>query len=168
MARPGESSSEWVDALANLAIGEAVLLRASPEEAHGIIRLALEGRVTTHVRHRNKYIDVGVPPGREFVFTRNGRPTERRVRTLRELLEALPAVPADVFAGHLVRGDFHRWIEDVVADRALADAIRSIEVGNAGDARETIVHAIRARYFAGDSERCDGGRPDAQSLVAAS
>jgi hydroxymethylpyrimidine pyrophosphatase-like HAD family hydrolase len=168
LTRPGESSSEGVDALANLAIGEAVLLRASPEHAHGIIRFALEGRVTTHVRHRNKYVDVGVPPGREFVFTRDGRSTERRVRTLRELVEALPAVPADVFAGHLVRGDFHRWIEDVVADRALADAIRSIELGNAGDARETMMYAIRARYLDGDSEPCDGGRPDTRSAGAAS
>jgi hypothetical protein len=48
--------------------------------------------VTAHVRHREKYVDVGVPPGREFVFTRDGRPTEHRVRTLRELLEVLSAV----------------------------------------------------------------------------
>jgi hypothetical protein len=31
--RPDESSSEWIDTLADLAIGEAVLLRALPEEA---------------------------------------------------------------------------------------------------------------------------------------
>jgi hypothetical protein len=49
--------------------------------------------VTAHVLHREKYVDVGVPPGREFLFTRDGRPTEHRVRTLRELLEVLLAVP---------------------------------------------------------------------------
>jgi hypothetical protein len=31
-------------------------------------------------------------PGRGFLFTRDGRPTEHRVGTLRELLEVLPAV----------------------------------------------------------------------------
>lgn len=168
LARPGESPSEWVDALANLAIGEAVLLRASLEEEHGIIRFAWERRVTTHVRHRNKYVDVGVPPGREFVFTREGRPTEHRVRTLRELLEVLPAVPADVLAGHLDRGDFHRWIEDVVGDRDLGEVIRSIERSNGRNARETTVRAIRDRYLDAESEPCDGERPDGPSAVAAS
>jgi hypothetical protein len=77
-------------------------------------------------------------------------------------------VPADVFAGHLVRGDFHRWIEDVVADSALGEAIRSIEGGNARNARETIVRAIRDRYLDGESEPCDGERPDGSTAVAAS
>jgi hypothetical protein len=160
LARPEGSRSESVDTLANLAIGEAVLLRASREEEQGIVRFALEPRATTHVRHREKYVDIGVPPGREFVFTREGRPTERRVRTLRELLEALPAVPPDVFGGHFVRGDFHRWIEDVIGEHALGEAIRSIEGGNGRNACETIVRAIRDRYLEGESERCEGERPD--------
>jgi hypothetical protein len=167
LARPGESPSEWVDTLAHLAIGEAVLLRASLEEEHGIIRVALERRVTTHVRHRNKYVDIGVPPGREFVFTRDGRPTEHRVRTLRELLELLPAVPDDVLAGHLDRGDFHRWIEDVVGDRDLGEEIRGIEGGNPTRARETIRREIRDRYLDAESEPCDRGR-GGPSAVAAS
>ena len=168
LACPAESPSEWVDTLANLAIGEAVLLRASPEEARGIIRFTLERRVAAHVRHREKYVDVGVPPGREFVFTRDGHPTEHRVRTLRELLEVLPAVTDDVFAGHLARGDFHRWIEDVVGDRHLGERIRGIKGGNAAKARETIVRAIRDRYLDAESEPRDGKRSDGPSAVAAS
>jgi hypothetical protein len=167
LARPA-ASSEWVETVANLPIGEAVLLPTLAEQEHGITRFKFERRSTRHVRHRQKYVDVGVPPGREFIFTRSGRPIGRGVRTLRELAEAVPALPADVFAEHLRRGDFHRWIEDVVADRALADAIRSIEAGNAGDARETMVYAIRARYLDGDSEPSDGGRPDTRSAGAAS
>lgn len=162
LTRPAESPSEWVDTLANLTIGEAVLLRApSEEEEHGIIRFTLERRVTAHVRHREKYVDVGVPPGREFVFTRDGRPTEHRVRTLRELLEALPAVANDVFAGHLARGDFHRWIEDVVGDSDLGEAIRSVEGCDATKARETIARAIRDRYLDAESNPCDRMGPSA-------
>jgi hypothetical protein len=168
LARPAEFPAEWVETLANLAIGEAVLLRTVREDEHGMIRFALERRVTAHVRHREKYIDVGVAPGREFVFTRDGRPTEHRVRTLRELLEVLPVVADDVFAGHLARGDFHRWIEDVVGDRALGEGIRGIERSDGTKARETIARAIRDRYLDAESEPCAGGRPDGPSAVAAS
>ena len=156
LARPEKPSSEWVDTLAGLAIGEAVLLRAAPEEVRGLTRFTLERRVTDHVRHRKKYIDAGVPPGREFVFTRDGRPTEHRAQTLSELLAALLLVPADVFASHLTRGDFHRWIDGVVGDRDLAEAIRDIERGNGTKAREMIVRAIRDRYVDVDSEPCGG------------
>jgi hypothetical protein len=167
LVRPAEPASMWVDALANLAIGEAVLLRAHPEEEeYGIIRFTLERRVTSHVRHREKYVDVGVAPGREFVFTRDGRPTEYRVRTLREFLEILPVVADDVFGGHLRRGDFHRWIEDVVGDRDLGDAIRGTESRDGAKARAMIVHAIRDRYLDTEYEPCDGGRPDGRSAVA--
>jgi hydroxymethylpyrimidine pyrophosphatase-like HAD family hydrolase len=151
LARPGEPSSEWVDTLADLAIGQAVLLRAFPEEARGPIRFTSSPRGTYHVRHRKKYIDVGVPPGREFVFTRNGRQTEHRIRTLGELLAVLPAVPDDVLASHLVRGDFHRWIEDVVGDRELGKRLRDIERADRTKARETIARAIHDRYLDVDS-----------------
>ena len=156
-AYPTEPSPEWLDVVANLPIGQAVLLPTSAEQEHGITRFTFARRRTEHVRHRQKYVDVGVLPGREFVFTRNGRATEHRVGTLRELMEVLPTVSDDVFAGHLVRGDFHRWIEEVVGDRYLGEAIRGVESGDATTARETIVHAIRDRYLDPESEPGDGG-----------
>jgi hypothetical protein len=157
LAHPTEPSADWLDIVVNLPIGKAVLLPTSAGPEHGITRFTLGRRLTEHVRHRQKYVDVGVLPGREFVFTRNGCATEHRVRTLRELLEVLPTVSADVFAGHLVRGDFHRWIEDVVGDRYLGEAIRSVESGNTTTARETIVRTIRDRYLDAESEPCDDG-----------
>ena len=164
LARPA-ASAQWLETIASLQIGEAVLLPTLAEQEHAITRFKFARRSTKHVRHRQKYVDVGVPAGREFVFTRDGRPTEYRVRTVRELLEAVPAVPDDVFAGHLRRGDFHRWIDDVVADRALADAIRRIEGGNGTTVRQTFVQAIRDRYLEGDSETRDG-RPTDQPFAA--
>jgi hypothetical protein len=150
-----ETSADWVETLTGLAIGEAVLLPLSAEREHGITRFKVAPRMTKHVRHRRKYIDVGVPPSREFVFTREGRPTGHRVRTLRELLSVLPEISDEVFTGHLVRGDFHRWIEDVVGDRALGETIRSVELGDPGPARAGIARAIRARYLDDESEPCD-------------
>ena len=167
MADAAAPHAEWIETLASLAIGEAVLLRSTREGDQGIIRFALERRVTNHVRHRVKYADVGVPPGREFVFTRDGRKTEHRVRTLREFLEAIPAVPADVFAAHLARGDFHRWIEDVVGDRDLGKRMRGIEHGDLTSARERIVRAIRDRYLEAEVDRWGRGSADGPAVAGA-
>ena len=49
-------------------------------------------RLTPHVRHRAKYLDVPIAEGKEFVFTDNGKPVETPARTLKELV-ALMRVP---------------------------------------------------------------------------
>jgi hypothetical protein len=168
LARSPDPSSHWIDTLAELSVGEAVLLRAGPENDAAIARFRVERRSTPHVRHRTKYVDIGVPPGREFVFTWEGRATLQRARTLRDLLETLPRVSDALLAGHLVRGDLHRWIEDVVGDRTLGEAIRSAERFGAPEARERIVRAIQERYLEQEPTPFDVGRPDAPSAAPAS
>jgi hypothetical protein len=156
LASAAEAAPEWVEALANLPIGEGLVLPMSSEQERTITRFKFAPRVTHHVRHRRKYIDVGVPSGREFVFTRHGSPTEHRVRTLRELVRALAQLPQDIIAAHLRRGDFHRWIEDVVGDRDLGAAIRSVEESDGSDARDAIARAIRRRYLDRELRSFDG------------
>ena len=162
LANPA-GSSEWIDVIATLPISEAVLLPMDPEDEHGITRFTFAPRLTHHVRHRQKYIDVGVAPGREFVFTRDGCATGHRARTLQEFLAVLPSVPDDVFTHHLVAGDFHHWFEHAVGDRALGEAIRGVERGDAKKAREAITQAIRDRYL--EPEPVDGPRADGRSTV---
>lgn len=140
-------SSGWVDTLAGLAIGEALLLPGTPELGNVITRFRIAPRLTTHVRHRQKYLDVVVPPGQEFVFTRQGRATDWRARTLGEFLAVLPQVSEEVFRGHVARGDFDRWVEDVLGDRELGEAIRRIERGDASKARNSILRAVYDRYL---------------------
>ena len=140
-------SSEWVDTLARLATGEAVVLPGVPELGNVITRFRIAPRQTAHVRHRQKYIDVGVRSGEEFVFTWQGRPTNFRARNLGEFLGVLPLVAEEVFRSHLSRGDFHRWIEEALGDHELAEAIRRIEQGVASNAREEIMRAIQDRYL---------------------
>ncbi|MGO9119253.1 MAG: HAD hydrolase family protein [Desulfomonilaceae bacterium] len=140
-------SSEWVDTLAGLAIGEALLLPGTPESGNVITRFRIAPRLTTHVRHREKYLDVVLRPGKEFVFTLQGRATEWRARTIGEFLTLLPHLPEEVFWGHLSRGDFHRWIENVLGDRELGRAIRLIERGNLSNARESLLQAVHDRYL---------------------
>ncbi len=131
--------SEGLAVLADLAIDEAVLLR-------GMKRFRVTRRLSPHVRHRRKYAEVPVRFGKEFVFTRAGRPIGRRARAVRDLLAALAELPADVLQGHLARGDFRRWIEDVFGDHELGAAIRSLERGCGPNVRQELIDAIAARY----------------------
>ena len=100
-------------------------------------------RLTPHVRHRQKYIDVPVSDARAFVFV------NRRARTLRQFTEAL-SDPRTVLDGYLRRNDFFRWIADVFGDFALADDLRRIEEryqsGWEFDVPGELINAIRSRY----------------------
>ncbi|MGH7389350.1 MAG: HAD hydrolase family protein [Candidatus Rokuibacteriota bacterium] len=138
--------SEWLTFLADLAIDEAVLLPSPFEPDDSLRRFRVAPRLTAHVRHRQKYADVPVWPEQEFVFTRAGRPTGGRARTVRDLLSALPALPDDVVRGHLGRGDFRRWIEDVFGDRELGGAILRLEREDASSVRDALRRVIADRY----------------------
>jgi len=140
------TTAAWLHALASLAIDEALLLPGVQETGDRLTRFRIAPRMTAHVRHRQKYCEVPVRPGREFVFTRQGRPTGRRAHTLTELASALPDLPEDVFADHLARGDFQRWVERVFGDPELGDAFRRTEGLEPGKAREAMTRAILDRY----------------------
>src|SRR5262249_20716245 len=147
MCRPanGVSASVFQD----LGTMDAALLPGA-EEAHGQVRrFRLAPRLTAHVRHRTKYLDMPVGESQAFVFTSNGRPGPR-ARTLKEFIGFLASMPAERLDGHLRRHDFSRWIEDVFRDRALAGHLRKVETGvptdNVRDAGDAIAQAIRARY----------------------
>jgi hydroxymethylpyrimidine pyrophosphatase-like HAD family hydrolase len=135
--------------LGELKIGQAVALPIT-EEAGGALRLfTIARRLTPHVRHREKYVDVPVSSTRAFVFNANGRPTHR-VRTLRQFVFELEHTPPSQLAGYIARGDFSRWIADVFGDRALADELRTLEQGyRSGSPADTLLEmasAVRGRY----------------------
>jgi hydroxymethylpyrimidine pyrophosphatase-like HAD family hydrolase len=139
--------SQW-GLLAHLRTGQAVALPIT-EEAGGELRLFTVGpRVTRHVRHREKYVDVPVAEHRAFVFGANGQP--HRVRTLRQLVGELEGRPRRVLEPYLRRGDFSRWIRDVFGDHPLAAELCGLEERHRTAAQsETLAEmarAIRARY----------------------
>ena len=146
---PGIRTSEGLALLANLAIDEAALLPGPLESGNSLKRFRVAPRLAAHVRHRRKYADVPVRLDQEFVFTQAGRPVGNRARAVRDLLSELPELPADVVQGHLDRGDFHRWIEDVFGDSELGAAIRCLERVHVPNVREALVHAIADRYGGG-------------------
>ena len=142
--------------LGHLKLGQAVALPLT-EESGGELRLFMVApRLTPHVRHREKYVDVPVSPQQAFVFARNGQPTERRSRTLRQFVGELEHTSDGMLDGYLVRGDFSRWIEGVFGDHALAEELRRLEerhrTVSRTDTLAEIVAAIRARYDLADGE----------------
>jgi hydroxymethylpyrimidine pyrophosphatase-like HAD family hydrolase len=138
----------WRRLLCHVSTGQAVALPIT-EEADGELRLFNIGRrLTPHVRHREKYVDVPVTEQKAFVFVGPG--PAGKARTLREFVNALEPHPAAELRGYLQRGDFSRWISDVFGDRALAADIREQERryirGADGDTIPELVSAIRGRY----------------------
>jgi hypothetical protein len=146
---PSAENVPWAT-LGHLKVGQAVALPITDEAGGELRRFTIAPRLTPHVRHREKYVDVPVSTQRAFVFGRNGQPTEHRAQTLREFVHELELMPPKAIDGYVARGDFSRWIDGVFGDHALADELRRLEERyRAGSRLETlseIVSAIRARY----------------------
>lgn len=69
--------------------------------------------------------------GREFKFYISlGSFTGIKARNLKEFLEALKTVDIKSLRYHQERGDFFRWIDEVIGDHELARRIRAIDPGN--------------------------------------
>lgn len=150
----GIDRSRWA-VLSHLKVGQAVALPIT-EEAGGQLRLfAIAPRLTPHVRHRQKYVDVPVSTSRAFVFNADGEPPHR-VCTLRQFVSELEDTPPPRLAGYIVRGDFSRWIGEVFGDRALAAELKALEDRyRSGSREETLpemVSAVRSRYDLSENE----------------
>jgi hypothetical protein len=140
--------ARWT-ALAHLAVGQAVALPITEESGGELKTFTIGQRLTPHVRHREKYVDVPVTEARAFQFSANGGPP-RRARTLRQFVDALETAPAASLVPYVRRGDFSRWIADVFGDNALADELRLEEhrfrTSVDSDVVPEIIGAIRGRY----------------------
>jgi hypothetical protein len=142
----GSSRQDW-NALAHLRPGQAIALPITAESEGRLRRLTVARRLTAHVRHRQKYVDVPVSEQRAFVFTTT---PIVRARTLRQLVAELERIPSRTLEPFVDRGDLSRWIRDVFGDHALAAELRALESrhrGKAGpDTIPDLIDAIRARY----------------------
>ena len=154
-------SSTW-QMLANLRVDEAVALPVTHEAGSEIRRFIIGERLTPHVRHRQKYVDVPVSDERAFVFGSNHRTAATRAHTLREFVSGVEQLDATGSGGYLRRGDFSRWISDVFGDHALARELQGYERRYAKEkyqeAVEQVVSAISSRYDLTDSTDLEIGR----------
>jgi hypothetical protein len=114
------------------------------------LKFKLFPRLTSHVRHKAKYLDVQLLVEQGFWFTRDGEMVAGPARTLKDFLTLLELVPPAVQAGHADRGDFSRWIADVFHDQALASEIRKVEqrfrLGHVNSLAKSIAKLIQDRY----------------------
>ena len=140
----------WGEVLGGLGIDEAAVLPRIAENDRLPQRFTIAERLTSHVRHRAKYLEVPLPEERAFVFTHDGQPFGPRARTLKEFVTMQQRLPAAALEGHAQRGDFSRWVADVFGDQPLAAAIRKIERqyrrGGVANLSESLIKPIRERY----------------------
>jgi hydroxymethylpyrimidine pyrophosphatase-like HAD family hydrolase len=145
-----EPIDRWSAVLGGLGIGEAAALPVTEEAGAALRRFHLGRRITHHVRHREKYVDVPVPETRAFVFTGHGDAEVIRATTLKAFVKALDGLPADVLDGYARRGDYSRWLAEVFGDYQLAVSVRALEsrarVERDPTATAAIASTIRGRY----------------------
>ena len=144
----GGDPTRW-SLLRHLATGQAMALPVTEEAKGELVPFTLGPRLTPHVRHREKYVDVPITDERAFFFAANAHHPVRRARTLRQFVMELERPTADL-AAYLQRGDFSRWIRDVFGDHTLANDVRALEDQHREkpdpDTLPEIVGAIRVRY----------------------
>jgi hypothetical protein len=150
MAGNENAESEWKAVFERLTVDEAVLLPGIEEAGGKLRRFQLSPRLTIHVRHKAKYIDLQLIEGQAFVFTDNGKPVGPPARTLNEFVSSLKILPLSILDGHARRGDFSQWIGEVFRDHVLASGIRKVEqryrLGHTRDLYNALVESIQERY----------------------
>ena len=163
MCRPKPCATVRPGLFGDLTMGEAALLPGA-EEAHGRVRrFELAPRLTAHVRHRTKYLDMPVLDSQAFVFTEHGHAGPARPHA--QGVHGIAGGPAGRrIEGHLRRHDFSRWLDDVFRDNPLGSFVKTIE--NRVDTEDAARRG--GGYRAGDSRPLRNGRgqpPRSGSLI---
>jgi hydroxymethylpyrimidine pyrophosphatase-like HAD family hydrolase len=142
-------ASAW-QMLPDLRIDQAVALPVTAEAGTELRTFVIGERLTPHVRHRQKYVDVPVSDDHAFVFDSGRRTMTIRAHTLREFVSVVGDLDETEAGGYLRRGDFSRWIGEVFGDHALARELEGYERKYPKEkhrqALERIVAAINSRY----------------------
>jgi hydroxymethylpyrimidine pyrophosphatase-like HAD family hydrolase len=143
-------TDSWVKMLGDLVVGEAVALPLTEEAGGNAVRIHLAPRLTPHVRHVSKYLDIPVSERNQFVFWKGGTITSDKARTLRQFVTILERWSDADLRGHLQRGDFSRWIANVFGDYPLSKTAQMIESnycsGKLNDPGRSLIEAIVSRY----------------------
>jgi hydroxymethylpyrimidine pyrophosphatase-like HAD family hydrolase len=161
--------SQWASLLNGLTMDEAAVLPQVDAPERTLRKFIVAARLTPHVRHRSKYLEVPMHENHAFVFTCNDTPFGNAARTLKEFVTLLERAPDASLDGHARRGDFSRWIAEVFGDQPLAAALRKVErrarSGDLANVRVALIAPIRERYELTDFGRRTraGERPDEAS-----
>jgi hypothetical protein len=149
LCRPQPCEMVGPETFRDLGANEMVLLPGSAESLGRPRHVLMAPRLTSHVRHRAKYLDMPVLDDQAFVFRTGGR-VGPRAHTLKAFMAMLAALPGEQIQGHLARHDFSRWLNDVFRDHGLAGRVSALESGaltrDPHDIAADVAQSIRARY----------------------
>lgn len=132
MASRGLQADDLPDRLAQLGARHALTwgLTSSATDELKVLRLGAGPRVLPGVQRLHRYLEDTVAPSKQFYFHDEGRHS-LPAGNLAELIERVSSVDPAVIAYHFQRGDFVRWVRDVLHDRTLArwlERLRSAEL----------------------------------------
>ncbi|HXH85133.1 MAG TPA: HAD family hydrolase [Candidatus Tectomicrobia bacterium] len=131
---------------APLGRGEAAIAWLSPTPRAARFRVGR--RRVQHRRHVRKYVEGELPPERSFFFRGPQNALNLRAANLQRFVELADGVDEATWAHHLQRGDYSRWLREMVKDTELADEIGAVERAALApaDSRRQALDRIRARY----------------------
>ncbi len=119
--------SDWAQVLGSLEMDEAAMVPRDASRGGLPQRFTIAPRLTSHVRHRSKYVDVPMPMDRAFHFSCNGSNFGPPASTLKEFVNFQSRLQVEPIEEHARRGDFSRWIAKVFGDQPLAEATAEVE-----------------------------------------
>ncbi len=146
-------SADLIAQLPQTPVGQAFLCSQAfrPITAHleGPIRFQPGQRSFPHSRHLHKYLRAALPAHKRFYFCdAAGSPNGRVAANLWEFNEMLKILPPGTLEYHLKRGDFQKWLADVLRDEELARRVQKLDArGLHGDAlQQMLVEVVHNRY----------------------
>ena len=115
----------------------------------GVVRFQVGPRSVPHIRHLHKYLRAPLPAPKRFYFHDGpNRYLGRSAANLWEFNEALREISIESIQYHLPRGDFERWVQDVLRDAELARRLHKVVSRNLSnqELRQALAEAVHNRY----------------------
>lgn len=135
--------------LGQLGEGQALIwgLMRSPADTLSLLRFRSRPHIFPAMRRLHQYLEERVDPSHQFYFRDpTGRTTP--AGNLSELIDRVHTLDLAALNFHFQRGDYSRWIQDVLHDETLArwvDRLRTADLS--GEAlRQALLDALEQRY----------------------
>ncbi|MGD8490270.1 MAG: HAD hydrolase family protein [Anaerolineae bacterium] len=132
LADRGLDTSGLPQQLKQLGEGQALTWGLTPDPADALLRVRFGAgpRIFPGMRRLHRHLEGGVSPSKRFYF-HDSKGNIAPAGSLGELVDRLRSLDLSVIAYHLQRGDFGRWIRDVLHDETLArwvDRLQSVDL----------------------------------------
>lgn len=138
--------------LTNLPVGQAFMCldcKGFPSPpVHDVVQFRAAPRRMPHVRHLHKYLKVPLPDEKRFYFRSPSGSTLASAASLWEFRQAIEEIPLDSIRYHLERGDFERWLREVMRDAELSRRMQKLSRRNlpGENLRQVIQSLVTDRY----------------------